>query len=336
MRPLFLPDGEPPPAGALAVDCARCDCAALYSHWPGHPAPPAIIADTSTAILLRASLDAERWLDPYQVCCNDHVDVDGLLACCLACRPELSLRHGPLLVGAAAFGDFDSWPGPEAAALALTLHQRIAAEQAAGNGWQQRCYELVVDGIEDLIDQSRESDPERDSQIEHILRLRHGFMDKPHNHPLTITAQAGWSTISGQWRLGHRGTGPTTVGQLDDCPPAAIDGFVAEAHCRLVQLAGDEGTAYCFAAPPHSWAHTVRLPQVPWPDCNDAARELNAADSGPGTWLAGESVRQHGFTWLLARIGNDGTLAPSQIPPERIHLILQELFDADGRARPTN
>ena len=178
MRPLLLDEDQATPADALAVDCSRTDAAALYTHWQGHPAPEAIIADTSTAILLRASLDADRWLSGFAVCVNDHIDVDGLLAMAIACRPSYGRHYGPLLVGAAAFGDFNSWPGAEAAHLALTLQQQIAA---AGHQ-RQELVDTVVEDLEQIIAASREPDAERQAEIDQILGLRNGFMGKEANH----------------------------------------------------------------------------------------------------------------------------------------------------------
>lgn len=323
MRPRYLADGTPPPGRSLAVDGAITSCDACYSHWPGAPAPDEIVADTATAILLRASRDPDRWLDGFDWCCIDHVDADGLLSMALACRPELAVRHGPLMVAAAAYGDFDAWNGEAGARLALRLHQLVRDERARGGGWEQRCCEHVVDACEELVAESAERDPERDAQIDQILTLRSALLDAKRDPPLRFSRDASITIVAAAHRHGHHPTGPTTVHQPDDCPPWVLDGLVPAGDLLLIALEREDGSrTYQLDAPHHSWAHTVRLPRVAWPDCT-AARDRLEERERPGVhWVSGPAARARGFTCLLATLDEDGAPAASRQDPESVVRIL--------------
>jgi len=317
MRPLFVPDGQRAPAQSLGVDGVVAGCERLYSHWPGHPPPAEIAADSATAILLRAARDPARWLDGFAHCCIDHLDADGLLAVCLACRPDLVVLHGPLMVAAAAYGDFDAWTGEAGARLALRLHQLLRSERDAGGAWQQRCLEHVVDHLQGLVAESDEHEPERDAQIAQILAAREAI-GRGREAVIRLIDQDPIIQVRTRHLHGHHPSDCFTVHQIDDCPTWALDGHISRARFQQLILQHDEGSVQQIDAPRHSWAHTVHLPRVEWPDCSDLARTLSSED-GPGrSWIAGAEARRRGFTCVLASVDPHGNPAPSQIDPDLV------------------
>ncbi|HMK63875.1 MAG TPA: DUF6687 family protein, partial [Acidimicrobiales bacterium] len=95
-RPHVVVDGAP-----------RAGTVCTLSHWPGTPTPPALWADTSAEIVLRA-LRRPRFLpSEVEVATIDHYDADGVIALGLLLLEDLALAHHELLVGAARAGDFD-------------------------------------------------------------------------------------------------------------------------------------------------------------------------------------------------------------------------------------
>lgn len=329
MRPLFLDHAQAPPPHSLGVDGGIPGCAAVYSHWKGYPAPEAIAADTSTAILLRASRDPARWLTGFDHAVNDHIDTDGLLALALACCPAYGTRHAALLVGAAAYGDFGSWPGATAARLALRLHRLISDETAAGTGWEQRCCDRVVADLDALVVESAQPHEATDAQIEQILQLRQGLMGARALWPLTMDQDAGFTVIRGVWCHGHNGGSFTGVHAPDDCPVWALDGLVPHQHHRLLGLSREGGSAWWLEAPPHSWAHTVRLPSVAWPDCAELAGILNAQEPSGTRWAHGDGARRSGFTCLLASVDGQGQSAASRLPDDDVVAGVRRLLAHD-------
>ena len=320
MKPLFCGSGTTPPPHSLAVDGGLAGCEASYSHWPGHPPPPDIAADTSTAILLRAALDAKRWLSPYAWCCNDHIDCDGLLAMTLACRPELAIMHGPTMVGAAAYGDFCFWTGERAARLALRIHALIRDEQQSGGEWEQRCCDICVTEFERLISESEQEDEERDAQVRQIILIRDEFMQSE-PESLQLQTHGRFTAIHYEHHHGHHRDGPDTVYQADDCPPWALDGHVPREHFQLLIGQHQDGRhSYQLDAPRHSWALTVHLPRIDWPDTSAVAAVLGQQDDA--AWLSGDEARKLGFTCLLASSGT------SRLPPDQVIAAIVKLLSA--------
>ncbi len=329
MRPRFVPPGETPPTRSLAVDGALTGCTASYSHWRGFAAPAEIAADTATAILLRASRRPERWLDGFDWCCNDHVDGDGLLAMAMACRPELATSYGPLMVGAASYGDFCAWPGAAAAQLALRIHQLLVTERSAGGAWEQRCCERTVSDLESLVVESETGDDQRDAQVEQILDRRQAIEHRD-DPSLSLLGHRRVCSNIAPLVHGHHPDDSFTVHQPDDIPPWAVHGYVPADFFQLLVLRSGTGTGYQLDAPRHSWAQTVHLPQVTWPDCSALAAELQAADDPATRWVAGEAARARGFTCLLATVDASGAAALSSLAHERVVAAVERLLAREG------
>ncbi len=304
MIPRFVPRSVSAPDDALAVDGAVSGARAIYSHWQGdHTTPAELQADTSTGMLVRAAADEARWLKSFPLVCNNHIDADGLLSILCACRPALARSHAEVLIAAATAGDFTTWTGEAGYRLMLRLHQLIRAQQAAGEGWEQRTLDAVVANAEILVtsDEALGKD-ERDHACRQvtaaITRLRHSppqFMRR--------LAIMHW-----QRQLGHVSDTFLSVYQPDDQPLIALSTVIPPTLFQLLLEDTADGTIVDLSAPRHSWAKTVDLPTISWPDFTALAADLQQREPGVG-WTARPGAEAVGFTCLLASRG------PSHLDP---------------------
>lgn len=305
MRPLFLAAGQVPPPRTLTVDCGVVG-AATYSHWRGAPpTPPELLADTSTAIVCAAATDPARWLSGFDHVANDHIDADGLLAMAAACRPDLAIAHRDLLIGAAEAGDFNRWPGEAPFRLMLRVHQAIHQEMARGAGWQQRIADALCAGLAEFIADAADPDPERDAEVAQVLSIRRRLTARA---GFTVAQGAGLTVVTWQRQLGRPSDRFTAVHEPDDLPAWAIDVVAGPGDFQLLGMNEDGGTTWQLDAPRHSWARTVSLPTVPWPDLSALAARLQAQEPGSCTWLARPAASRIGFVCQLA------SQTPSSLP----------------------
>ncbi|MBA3710463.1 MAG: hypothetical protein H0W83_16790, partial [Planctomycetes bacterium] len=297
-----------------------------YSHWTDAPLPPAAIAaDTSTEMVVNAAANAARWLDPYAIVCNNHIDADGLLALAAACQPELARAHARLLIGAAEAGDFMSWPGREPFLLMLRLHQLIRDEQVAGPGWEQRACVRAVDGLADLIAESGQPDGERDAEVARVesainrLTARDGF---------SIDTYDRIAVISWRGRNGHRSDSFLAIDEDDDLPVWAIGCAVPEHLFQLLAMETPDGTVYQLDAPRYSWARMVNRASVAWPDLSIVRERLQAAESGSCRWVDRPLAARLGFVCQLASASGDRT-APSALAAAHVVYACRSALEAD-------
>jgi hypothetical protein len=302
-RPVILAEGEIAAPGTLAVDAPVPGAAAVYSHWQdGGATPVELLADTSTAMLVRAAEDEARWLAPFTTVANHHVDADGLLALACACRPDLARRHGPLLIAAAEAGDFTNWTGPAAFRLMVAIHQRMRDQP---NGTALAC--AITDGLDALITESQQPDAERDAAVTQVedtiarLQRREGFAIADHGPCWSIA----WTR-----RLGHATDVFGSIYRPDDLPLWALDAVVPRHVFQLTSERTDDGWNHVLEAPRHSWARTVDRPSVAWPDLTMLAEDL-ARQEPEVRWCARPAAGGIAFTGLLSGRG-------SQMSPEDV------------------
>lgn len=297
MRPLFLAAGQAPPPRTLIVDCGA-NGAASYSHWRGAPPTPTeLLADTSTAMVCAAAADPARWLTGFDHVANDHIDADGLLAMAAACRPDLALIHRDLLIGAAEAGDFNRWPGEAAFRLMLRVHQAIHAEMSRGTGWQQRATEAVCIGLDRLIAESTNPDSARDAEVTQVLDARRRLRAQD---GFVVGHGPGLTVVTWHRRRGRPSDRFTAVHDPDDLPAWALDAVAVPADFQLLGMHDGDGTIWQLDAPRHSWARTVTLPTVPWPDLAPLVTRLQTIETGSCTWLCRPGASRIGFVCLLA------------------------------------
>ena len=314
-RPLFVPFGASAPAKALAVDGTVAGTAATYSHWQGgHVTPPELLADTSTGMAVLAAREPARWLAPYTSVCNNHVDADGILSMLACCRPDLARAHGAHLVAAAACGDFAHWHGAAACDLALRVHQVIVAERAGGVGWEQRALDRALGAADALVCGEWHGAAVRRGAI---ATVETGIAWLNAHPPLLRgrLAVVAWTRVHG-----HADDHFTWLDDpgADDLPLLALSTAIPHGRFQLLlETVPDSGVGTSgglnvrLDAPRHSWARTVDLPAVGWPDLGGLQAMLAGRDAAAG-WTARPQASELGFTCLL------GTRQPTTLAAETL------------------
>jgi hypothetical protein len=321
MRPRYLATGESPPVEALVVDSAVAGGALTLSHWHDSPAVPADIADdTSAGIVLRALRDPAR-LAPFTLVCNNHVDADGLIAIAAACRPEDALPHATMLIAAAEAGDFTAWADADALALMVALHRLILQETASGTGWEQRCYDRVVDTLPALIAAAAAPDP---ATAAAVARFRAARQRIEARDGIAIDRLGDLAEIRWRRRAGHAWDQFLAIDAEDDLPLHALGGLLPETCFQLRAEDTGAGIVYALDAPRHSWARTVRRPVVRWPDLSRARLRLEELDRGRCRWVLRPEAQRAGFVCQLASVDGGGDPAPSGLAPATVAAAIRE------------
>jgi hypothetical protein len=315
MKPRFVPFGHQGPPDGLALDGTVAGTAATYSHWQGaQPTPRELLADTSTGMALRAAAAPARWLAPYAWACNNHVDADGLLSVIAACRPELALAHAAAMEEAAACGDFAHWGGAAGGDLALRLHQLMTLARADEPGWEQRAMEQAVAQAEDLLAGPWPGAERRQTALAAVEQAIARLRDQP--------PDLGRKLAVVRWRR-ERGHQDDHFAWLDrpedeDLPLLALSTAIPPTHFQLLIEERAAGAQVRLDAPRHSWARTLALPTVGWPDCSAVARALDERDGAAG-WVARPQAADAGYTCLLA------TTRPTRLEDEEIVMACARL-----------
>ena len=298
--PRFIPFGTTAPAGSLAVDGAVAGAAVIYSHWQGdHTTPPEIAADTSTGMLVRAAFDEARWLAPFATVVNNHIDADGLLSVLAACRPDLARQHAPRLIAAATTGDFTAWTGALAYDVVLCLHQAIRDAQAEGDGWEQRCLDRVICDADALLTGEW---PGADERRAAIAQVEAAIANPPAPMLHGRLAVVRWTR-----RIGHASDTFLDIHRPDDLPLLALSTRIVPERFQLLLEVRTDGITVWLDAPRHSWARTVDLPSVAWPDLAPLVAQLRTREPDV-PWVARPEAALVGFTCLLA------SRSPSRLP----------------------
>ena len=321
MRPRFLVTGESPPVEALVVDSAVAGGALTLSHWhDSPPIAPDIADDTSAGIVLRALRDPAR-LAPFTLVCNDHVDADGLIAIAAACRPEVALPHAAMLIAAAEAGDFTAWADADALALMVTLHRLIQQETAGGAGWEQRCYDQMVDSFPALIAAAASPDVATTAVIDRFRAARRRIETRD---GVAIDRLGDLAEIRWRRRTVHAWDQFLAVDADDDLPLHALGGLLPDTCFQLRCEDTGAGIVYALDAPRHSWARTVRRPIVRWPDLSRARLRLEELDRGRCRWVLRPEAQRAGFVCQLASVDAAGDPSPSGLAPATVAAAIRE------------
>ncbi|NRA37938.1 MAG: hypothetical protein HRU15_07350 [Planctomycetes bacterium] len=319
---LFIDEGVTAPENCLCVDGVIPGAAACYSHWldASDDCPQELRHDLSTGMVLRAAESPEKYLDSYAVVANNHIDADGLLSMAVACDPSL-IEYRELFLSAAAYGDFTHFTSEAGARFALCLHQYIVRAMEEGGAWQQACVDMVVPQMRKIIQESILPNPDRDQQVERILKCKRslnlGIIALEHHENLSL--------VSTMYKSGHFMEGPTTVNQEDDIPPWALWDMVPHDAYQLLCLNNVNGTAFQLDGPRHAWAKTWDLPQLEYADFSAVRDQLQAMEKNDVTWLSRPQTADIGFVCGLASANMSGNaLAQSSLD---VALVRQAILD---------
>ncbi len=307
---LFIPPGASAPPCCLAVDGPVPAAAMVYSHWrDAELTPEPLMADTSTGMLVLAAQSPADWLDPYDQVVVGHVDGDGLLSALVAVRPDLGRQHGELLIAAATSADFQAWTTEAGFRLRLRLHQHL--RDYAGS--EQACLDALVASAEQILAEAASPDSARDAEVAQVMQARAAVAAGR----IAITQDGPLAVVRWRRQCGHPWDRFLDVHQPDDLPVWALTDAIPAHRHQLMLEETDVGTVAVLEAPRHSWARTVDLPTVPWPDLTACARALQAEETALVTWTAGQGGQGDAYTGLLAVV-RDGRAAASGIPAEQI------------------
>jgi hypothetical protein len=277
----------------LGVDGLPGGCAALWSHWPHAPLPPADLADdTATGMVVRAALDPQRWLAPWALAIDDHADVDGCLALAACADPETAHRHPALLRAAAECSDFACYTGPAALRLALLVNRTL--EGCQDDAERTAAARRIAGDLDGLCRRATAGDGDLDDSV----RAVEDALERLHARRAVEWWRCG-PLLAVRWSGSGRGADPFAAGMI---PPGigthALSALAPDLPQFLV-VDGPDGSRMWLDAPRHAWARTVRRPAWAARDLAPLAAGLAAEDPEAG-WCAGEAARRDGFSCLLA------------------------------------
>lgn len=310
-KALFIPEGEAVPELCLCVDGLIPGTCATYSHWEGAESPAVLSHDLSTGILIKAARDPDTYLRPFAVVANNHVDTDGILSMALALDPSL-VEFEQLLIDAAYYGDFNYFRSEAGARFALRLHQAIAEIRDLGGAWEQACFDDIIPRLRDLIEESRLPDPDRDAQINQIETVIESIKQGQVRH----TDHGSFCVFQVDEQHGHHANDLCSVFVPDDLPLWSLNAYAAPHQYILLVLKVGEAFRYQLLAPTHSWAQTVDLPDLSWPDVTKQTEALQSMEQGDAQWVSLPRSREFDFTCLLTAQATDkqASVAVSTIP----------------------
>lgn len=156
ITPSACPPPPAPPESVVSIDGAWDVPGLNLSHWPGNRTPEPLRHPLSTGSVLAFDRlpepERERLVGDARFVVNNHYDTDGMLALFAFLRPEVALRHEPVLLAGAAAGDFFEAPNDEAVALDAVIgafadtERSPLADRFAGLGAYAR-FELAARAV---------------------------------------------------------------------------------------------------------------------------------------------------------------------------------------------
>jgi hypothetical protein len=204
--------------------------------------------------------------------------------------------------------------------LLLTIHQWMRAARHVGGAWEQRVMDRVVDELTTLIATAQQPDDERDQQLDRLQQTMLALRDESalrETSALRGKRYQTWRheqlfTIHYDVQHGHHDSFGV-INQADDIPEWALGPFTTPRQFQLLAGRTNTGIIYQLDAPRHSWAHTVHLPIIPWPNFSDLAQELQRHEKNAGAWLSLPQSRACGFVCVLAFV-QQNKIIPSSLP----------------------
>lgn len=318
------------------------------SHWVPNVTPPAFRADTSTGIALRFVDAGEPGGGDLVV--NDHVDTDGSLASLVLCQPARCAPHAPVLVQAAAVGDFGAWA--DTAALRLYQWLTTAREQLRTQGVDEPALALRLHALVlDELDQPRRTD---DAGVQAVQRAADAVDSGRITRELLAPRLVHYIVPRALVPDAPDRPDPRRWAPRTDLPlqpgavlPPPVRNRLDGQRLQIVSLQTDGGWWHDLAWPGYSWADTATLWRPPGlqplpgsdnlhalqlPLLDEAVARLNgleAAQGRPdGIWQRATSLGV--FQGLPGRAAPvvlscstaRGTPATSRLAPQQVAAVL--------------
>ena len=246
------------------------------SHWPGTPTPPALWADLSAEIVLRALAGSRVLPEGVDAVSVDHEDADGVISLALLCVEGLAASHAGVLVEAARAGDFGVVTDRHAALVAFALEAALGSSSGSGrpltpgSGTEEALRvlpELVADPASHeplwrdqaaAFDASREALTEGSAVVDE--RLEHDLAVVRLDDSRPPADRAAWAGAPLHRAAVHSATGCLRV--------ATIAGKRFELRYRY-----------------ESWVRLVSRRPRPRVDLSAAAKELSDAEPDGARWV---------------------------------------------------
>jgi hypothetical protein len=317
------------------------------SHWVPNRTPARYKADTSTAICL--SFVADPLPGAWDLCVNNHLDVDGVLSLYTLVRGERALAHRDTLVQASRMGDFWDWGD----ALAATVYQGLALlQQRAEPGrvplqaLYARCFERVDALLATTPGAEAEVQPGLAMLEAACRRLDTGEIARTVLHERFVAYEIPRDLVErSEARALHI---PGFNAPLDDAswlPPQARNRHDRE----RIQLVSSEAAG--------GWYHDLWYPGYRWAETPDswaapgfvfagstngyrfghaalerAVAHLAVAERGPGRWELAEaltpfaSLAGRNYPVIVSCLDADRRPCASGLPPAEVAAILAPAF----------
>jgi hypothetical protein len=316
------------------------------SHWVPNRTPARYKADTSTEICLR--FVADPLPGAWDLCVNNHLDVDGVLSLYALVRGDLALAHRDTLVAAARMGDFWDWGDARAA----TLYQGMALYQARADRKEvplqtlyARCFERV-DGLLASDRAPAEVQPGLAMLDAACQRLDRGEIARTLHHERFVAFEIPRSLVERDVARALRVA--SFNAPLDDAswlPPQARNRHDRE-RIQLVSAETAGGWFYDLWYPGYRWAETPDSWAAPGfvfagstngyryghAALAQAVARLADAERGPGRWELAEtlspfaSLPGRNYPVILSCLDADRRPCPSRLRPAEVAALLAPAF----------
>lgn len=260
---------------AIACD-GLCEAGMHLSHWRGNATPARYKADLSTEMALRFADDP----DPrFGIATNNHHDADGVLSLFALLQPDLAREHRALLVGAAAFGDFQHGADEAALQLATVLEKGPAHPSSP-----------VAKAMQEASDEDAAA-----LATQHMLdQLPALLRDGCGAHEEVWRDDLGWFQVSrdamrsGALQVTELPPARLTVLEWDaECHPAIADA-AGKGDLLLHVIQGQEGFHYRADWRYYAWAETVspERPPIAMLNLEKLCLPLNSLETNRrGRWM---------------------------------------------------
>jgi len=298
-QPSVIVDGSPAEGTVLCL-----------SHWPGIGGPPEFQADLSAQMAF-AYLPAYDRHGAAAAASNNHFDQDGLVALYALVRPEQALARQELLIDVARAGDFATYTHRDAARISMTLSSYATPDRSPMTGLSEdyhtmsaQLYSEMLDRLPELADHPerfRDVWAEEDASLTASERAVAGggvtIEEVPELDLAVVNVPAGAPSAGG-----HRFAGRWDEG----LHPMAVCN-ATERTALLVIRDGSCEFSYRY----ETWVRLQTRRPRPRVDLAPLADQFNAAETGPGQWVA-EPVSS--LTPTLRLTGAEGSsLSPASI-----------------------
>ncbi|MEZ2660151.1 DUF6687 family protein [Aneurinibacillus aneurinilyticus] len=317
------------------------------SHWIPNTTPDVYAADTSTEICM--NFISQNDTDEWDLAINNHVDVDGVLAVFTLVHSKQAMLHRETIIQAAEMGDFSNWGNHAAQILyqGLTvLMDDLKAKKTDTQHVYEACFKQTFSLLEGRTDdvrvvQGMEALQQSVNRVESggILRREVHARFAHYHIPFTLVKASLAKTLKipafNEEIKDDMWLHPQVRNRLD------------KEKIQLVSAEAEQGWYYDVWYPGYMWADTPHSWRAPgfifngstngymygYEPLEAAVRTLQKLETANGTWMLAHelspfsSISGRNFPVVLSFLSENNQPAASELPPERVVLILASAFE---------